>query len=602
MNGRILSLIVFLLSGGLLAQSCYTFTTLPGESNPTDLNVIFITWDGVRWQEFFHGTDPLQPEVVRREPLFTRFWSEVAPRGVVYGNREAGHPVAEVSNDVFISLPAYMSMFAGHRMNCLMNDCSRIQSETVIDRMVDELGLTPREVAGFASWRQIALAFTRRDGIMTSNVSVQSLDDGSDDPELAELNRLQATDLPPWNRGPKNCGGIAGDEPAGPDSIRPAHSARWDRYTWSQATRYLRTHRPRFLYIGLGDTDEYGHRDEYPQYLNAIRENDERLAELVRTLDSMGDYGARTAIVLTTDHGRGSVSQWGWHGTPALPGARRVFAYIMPPRSGSARFEVLPAETTAFRHSDLRPTIEALLGVGQRDCSGCGQALVTRLSDEMGAVSSFISRAFAWLRASTQRHPAQVPGEERLALRLGNPSPEVTARALDRARQLGNPADSARLQDAILRFPTLRRYLDLTFAIHTGYPDRYALCLGGYPLNELELEVCASTTTLLASLAITAKYRWDLINTRRATGRGSQLSLGPGVGYRHLEWCGGGACAPSDGFDVLLSLQFTQWLAQHLGITLELDLGVGFQWIEEFAGFRDPMVLPEARATVGLSF
>ena len=148
-----------------------------------------------------------------------------------------------------------------------------------------------------------------------------------------------------------------------------------------------------------------------------------------------------------------------------------------------------------------------------------------------------------------------------------------------------------------------RRYLDVTFAVSSGYPERYGACVGVYPINNhFDLEACAATTTVLASLALSAKYRWDLINTRRVgSGFGSELSLGPAVGYRHLEWCGGGACAPSDGFDVGASLQFTEWLAEHFGLTLELDIGLGFQWLEEY-GFRDFYLVPEARGSVGFSF
>jgi hypothetical protein len=586
----------------------------------------------VRWQEFFHGTDPFNASSGRREPILNHFWSEWATAGVTYGNREAGHPTAEVSNPVNISLPGYMSMFSGVDTGCLNNGCPRIIQETLIDRLSEELGFSSREMAAFSSWRQIAFALTpHSDGRITSNVSVQPLlDPEFADAELASLNRRQAEDLPPWSGEPPVCGrstdggGTDGTASASvSDATLPTLHARWDRYTWSQAMRYLRLHRPRFLYIGLGDTDEYGHRQEYEKYVEALGENDQRLLQLKELLSSLGDYGRRTAVILTTDHGRGPADQWGWHGTPLFPGANRIFLHLHLPTAGSKTFEALAVETTAARHADLRPTMEQLFGLAPIQGPGRGRSLVREkvslsslrkeiqipsLMSKGGVAAPASPGAVASSRGLLEIAASNGQTTQAGSAGLSNLRPEVLVRALALVAETRGLSDRNRgsLREVIENFGFYRRYLDVTFSFGTGYPDRFALCVGVYPLELLEIEGCAATSFTLASLALAAKLRFDVYLQRDpATGQGLQVGLGPALGFRHLEWCRPGIvspCMPSDGVDALATLQLTYWIARNQGVTLELDAGLGLQWIEEFRGWRDFMIVPQARALVGLSF
>src|SRR4051794_25044442 len=74
-------------------------------------NVIFITWDGVRHEEFFSGAnDP----TISQEPqqFLTTFWKDLAPQGIVLGDEASGSSMV-VSNDSNISFPAYLSMMNG---------------------------------------------------------------------------------------------------------------------------------------------------------------------------------------------------------------------------------------------------------------------------------------------------------------------------------------------------------------------------------------------------------------------------------------------------------------------------------------------------------
>jgi hypothetical protein len=96
-------------------------------------NLIFITLDGLRWQEVFYGADSLlvvdtkyaqDPEKltaqfwntdpkVRREILMPFFWQVIAQKGQLHGNRKFGSKVNDKNRMVF-SKPCYNEIFAGY--------------------------------------------------------------------------------------------------------------------------------------------------------------------------------------------------------------------------------------------------------------------------------------------------------------------------------------------------------------------------------------------------------------------------------------------------------------------------------------------------------
>jgi hypothetical protein len=85
----------------------------------------------------------------------------------------------------------------------------------------------------------------------------------------------------------------------------PGHGDfRPDHLTASQALRFLERQAPRFLFVGLGETDEYGHRADYRGYLDALNEADRWVGAFAQALSRMALRGRRTALFVTTDHGR----------------------------------------------------------------------------------------------------------------------------------------------------------------------------------------------------------------------------------------------------------------------------------------------------------
>ncbi|MBI2070091.1 MAG: alkaline phosphatase family protein [Elusimicrobia bacterium] len=308
---------------------CALATEAIAQDRPSG-NVVLVTLDGVRWQEFFGDPDPsLAPNETGR--VFSRFWSAMASEGVVYGNPAANN-VMTIANLAVVSLPAYQSIMAGVTTRCLNNECGRITRGTFPERLISELSLGSAEVATLASWTKIALAVERTEG--TTSVK---------------------------------CGPQAGDQPE--DLM--SSEARLDKLTFPEALAYLTANRPRFLYISLNDSDDWAHRGDYAKYLGALRQYDAWLAQLAAAIDGLEDYGPKTTLIVTTDHGRGNGAKWTDHGVK-VPQARAIWLYARGPHvSPKGVLSGGPAHT----HLDIRPTIELLMGLCPQSCSRCGLPL-----------------------------------------------------------------------------------------------------------------------------------------------------------------------------------------------------------------------------------
>jgi len=307
----------------IAAAACGGRTPAPGPNAPTGHSVVLVTLDGVRWQELFLGEDP----VLAREPkpVFERFWAELAPRGQVYGDPARGEEM-RVATGTNASLPAYMSIYADEPQGCATNSCGRIGVKTLVDRLRDELGFSREEVQVIAAWDKLKLAVSARDDVAA----------------------VQAGEVHAQGEG-------------GPlEQALIAEGYEFDRLP-VLAARQLLPERPRFFHLALWDSDRYGHQGDYGRYLKVLRAYDRLLVEIAGALDE------NTALVVTTDHGRGPADQWSEHG-PHFPGSARAWAFVLPPRS--ARFTLEPPAARRFDHHDVRYTIEVLFGLGTPGSTG----------------------------------------------------------------------------------------------------------------------------------------------------------------------------------------------------------------------------------------
>ena len=86
----------------------------------------------------------------------------------------------------------------------------------------------------------------------------------------------------------------------------PWDGVRHDAYTVRFAMDHLARHRPRVLYLALGETDSLGARLRATIACSKpTRGPINILKELWVWLQSQPDYRGRTSLLITTDHGRG---------------------------------------------------------------------------------------------------------------------------------------------------------------------------------------------------------------------------------------------------------------------------------------------------------
>ncbi len=94
-------------------------------------------------------------------------------------------------------------------------------------------------------------------------------------------------------------------------------TVRTDFLTSGYAMEALKTHRPRVIYIALGETDDFAHDGNYDRYIDAAHRNDLMLSKIWEWLQSDDHYRDRTTLIVTTDHGRGnSPDTWSIHSRP----------------------------------------------------------------------------------------------------------------------------------------------------------------------------------------------------------------------------------------------------------------------------------------------
>lgn len=319
---------------------------------PTD-RVIVVTMDGVRWQEVFNGAAreliSAKPGGVadtagltrrffrntleaRREALMPFLWSTIAGTGWIRGDSAAGS-VVRVTNGKRFSYPGYNELLTGsadHRIDS--NDKIPNPNVSVLEWLNRHAGFGGR-VAAFGSWDVLPFILNTGRSGLRANGDGPPVDNPRTEVERA-LNNLSA-DLPPyWG------------------------NVRFDAVTQQGALHYLKTSKPRVLYVMLGDTDEWAHERRYDLYLDAVNRGDRFLQTLWETVQGMPEYRGRTALLVTTDHGRGAGADWTDHG-PDVPAAERIWmAGVIP--GARTQESVLRGLLT---QAQFAATIAAVLGL-----------------------------------------------------------------------------------------------------------------------------------------------------------------------------------------------------------------------------------------------
>jgi hypothetical protein len=322
-----------------------------------DIHVVLLALDGVRLREVFEGSDltlvraqrvPVGDHRPARE-IMPQLHALMHAQGTVFGVPDAGSRIS-ASGPSFVSLPGYTEMLTGRRVSsCQNNDC-RPGARTLLDDCASLPRTAVTDCAAVTSWPNLERVVAKEQDRVALSIGRNG----------GATRALFAKD--PALGGLLQQGARASNYPGYRD-FRP------DVHTGRLAVRYLKTHAPRFLFIGLGEPDEYAHKNDYAGYLRSLRAADSVIGQVARGLDELAARGARTALFVTTDHGRADT--FVSHGRAHAESAR-----VWLVASGT---EILArGAQTAHPHrylADIAPTIRRLLRVPDDLHPHAGQAL-----------------------------------------------------------------------------------------------------------------------------------------------------------------------------------------------------------------------------------
>lgn len=292
--------------------------------------VILITLDGARIEEVFGGLDRavLQSQLNDRQrledqPVYKRFWADtpearrqklmpffwgtlMRDAGSVAGNPARGSRV-HLSNGHWFSYPGYSEILVGraHDDTIKSNDAVRNPYPTVLEFLQKDAGLSKVQAGAFASWEVFNQIVEHREGAMTVSAGQEAVE--STDAEIRKLSALQFETPTPWD------------------------SMRHDAYTFRFAMDHLARHKPRVLYLALGETDDWAHDGRYERVLETYARTDDYLKQLWTWLQAQPEYRGRTHMLITTDHGRGrTIKDWKDHGKDVVGASETWMAFVSP--------------------------------------------------------------------------------------------------------------------------------------------------------------------------------------------------------------------------------------------------------------------------------
>ena len=338
-----------------------------GDAQKTE-NVIFITYDGLRWQELFGGADDRllgeEAEAVknetatrerfwsstpegRRETLLPFFWNTIVQKGQVYGDPARGSEATCTNKELF-SYPGYNEILCGFVDEQITSNAKELnRNTTVLEWLNAQSGFQGR-VAAFGSWDVFPFIINSERSGVPVNAGWMDLTESDNREQLDSLNTI-ADEIPKyWD------------------------NVRYDIFTYHGAAEYLKKHKPRVLYIAFGETDDWAHDHRYDLYLDSAQRTDDYIERLWTLVQSMPEYAGKTSLVITTDHGRGdTIKGWTGHGK-YIAGSDKIWVAVMGPDTPALGV----VENVKVTQDQVAATVAALLGIDYRtDVPRAGAAI-----------------------------------------------------------------------------------------------------------------------------------------------------------------------------------------------------------------------------------
>jgi len=271
-------------------------------------NIFIIAIDGFRWQEIYQGADPglifnrkyvsdtsLMRQLFwdenpaeRRSKLLPFFWSVIAERGQLYGNRAFGNKV-NVKNIYKISYPGYNEMLTGYTdpriiLNIQHNN-RNINVLEFLNRQKDFEG----KVVAFSSWNMFPYILNAERSKLAINSGYELIAHNPCDSTFRFIDEVQ-------------------------ENVVHKTNTRYDWLTYLSAREYIEQNHPRVVFLGFGETDHFAHQGRYDMYLQRANAIDKMISDLWYEVQSDPFYKDQTTFIITTDHGRGrNTETWFTH-------------------------------------------------------------------------------------------------------------------------------------------------------------------------------------------------------------------------------------------------------------------------------------------------
>ena len=326
--------------------------------------VVLIVSDGLRWQEIFTGADPLllnsknggiwgDPAALkhaywrenvaeRRAVLFPFLWGVVAKQGMLFGNRTKGSDV-HVTNGFAFSYPGYNEMLTGSPDRRIDSNHFGPNPNVTVFEWLDTLPEFQDRVAAFATWAVFKDIFNQP----RSHIDVHA---GWDPPYVGSA-------LTPRQE-------LVND--------LYLHSTRLEDDDTPNALLqpplldYVKLQKPRVLFVGYGETDNWAHSGRYDLVLESAHEWDHFVAELWNAMQQMPEYKDQVTFLLTADHGRGSGPvEWKDHGKKQK-GSENIWLAVIGPDTPALGERT---NTAPLSQSQIAATVAAFLGQDFRRAS-----------------------------------------------------------------------------------------------------------------------------------------------------------------------------------------------------------------------------------------
>ena len=297
-------------------------------------NIIIITTDGFRWQEVFKGMDSAiannkrfnqgdssylyekywgNDATERRKKLLPFLWSTVSAHGQLYGNRTLGNKVNN-ANPYWFSYPGYSEIMTGYADTAVNSNNYPPNPNVTVLEFFNQQPKLKGKVAAFGAWD----AFDRILNEKRSGIPVISAFDasGGKTPTTQQklINNMLADSYKPWLK--EEC---------------------LDVFTHYAALEELKTKKPKVLYIAYGETDEWAHGGQYRNYLDAAHQVDAWIKQIWDFVQNDPQYKNKTALLVTTDHGRGDIikKEWTDHGS-SIQDAYQIWFAVMGPNTSAS--------------------------------------------------------------------------------------------------------------------------------------------------------------------------------------------------------------------------------------------------------------------------